>query len=580
MFTDRQLDQCFSDIGKTFGGRKEDYFAVLYLAQRFDLSKEEASKWVTFGGFDYGVDAYYMDNNFQNLFLYQFKWSVSTSQLVHSIDRIIDEGLDAIVGNNPPETQRNPLINRLRADIRERQGQIKRVFLCFVSRGKLPPRGSNAALDSRLEDLERSTSKLKAFFSDGLEIFVRLNDDAAPPPHFSFPIRWSTQVVENLKDGETLNVSFVSLIDFARMYQKMNLRLFQKNIRAGLSEDTVPNRALKKAFQEIASGKSDPKTFVFKHNGITLEAAHLLQADGNAQVVEPRILNGAQTIVTLHRLVFPEKGEPPTPEEMARLEEIRVLAKVLYSCDERLVTDVAIANNKQNPVKPWNLRASDRYQIDLEQRFKETLHLKYDRLENAHKAKGESDWEDEGFKFGRLIEIQKLGLTLAACGGELDKMSRMPEVWEYEESYRSLFNSKFIEDSYDLRRIVVAYNIQFCLAALVQEIAARGERKYGFIVRGRNLVWALIIQAILNDPDLDAILEDYGEEVGAGQAFRTKMKSLATTKLVPILKSAVGLPAFRDQIKEERFSFLRTNAFFRVCRDQGSNSWGWAFKRI
>ena len=98
-------------------------------------------------------------------------------------------------------------------------------------------------------------------------------------------------------------------------------------------------------------------------------------------------------------------------------------------------------------------------------------------------------------------------------------------------------------------------------------------------MRGRNLVWALIIQAILNDPDLDDILQEYGEGVGAGQDFKEKMKRLATARLVPILRSAISLPVFRDHIRDERFSFLRTNAFFRVCRDQGGEQFGWAFKR-
>jgi hypothetical protein len=55
MFNERLLTQCFSDHQKKFGGLKEDYFAVLYLAKRFGLSQEEALKWVTFGGFDYGI---------------------------------------------------------------------------------------------------------------------------------------------------------------------------------------------------------------------------------------------------------------------------------------------------------------------------------------------------------------------------------------------------------------------------------------------------------------------------------------------------------------------------------------------
>ena len=133
MFTQRQLDQCFSDQGAQFRGRKEDYFAVLYLAQRFSIKGKEAAKSVTFGGFDYGIDAYYLDNNFQNLYLYQFKWPSSVIQMAHSVHRLIDKGLDAVVGSDPAETNRNEIIDRLRADIRERQAQIKRVFIYFIS---------------------------------------------------------------------------------------------------------------------------------------------------------------------------------------------------------------------------------------------------------------------------------------------------------------------------------------------------------------------------------------------------------------------------------------------------------------
>ncbi|MFI5020334.1 MAG: hypothetical protein ACHQRJ_01595 [Alphaproteobacteria bacterium] len=149
-FNDRQLGQCYSDLHGRFGGRKEDYFGVLYLSRRFDLGQEESARWCTFGNFDYGVDAYFIDDKGRNLFLYQFKWSNSVSQMTASIDRLTDDGLNAIFGNAFIESERNEIINRLRADIRERIGTIERVFIYFISKGHLPERGNNPALDSRL----------------------------------------------------------------------------------------------------------------------------------------------------------------------------------------------------------------------------------------------------------------------------------------------------------------------------------------------------------------------------------------------------------------------------------------------
>ncbi len=203
MFTDRQLNQCFSDYSKKFGGRKEDYFAVLHLAQRFALPQEEALKWVTFGGFDYGIDAYYLDEKARNLYLYQFKWSDSILQMAQSIDRLTDKGLDVIFANEPADLGRNDIINRLRADVRERQAEIKRVFLYFVSKGKLPSRGSNSSIDSRLEDLERSTNKIKKFFGDDVEVIIRINDDATPPPQFRFPLKLSGEGIHHLQAGQS-----------------------------------------------------------------------------------------------------------------------------------------------------------------------------------------------------------------------------------------------------------------------------------------------------------------------------------------------------------------------------------------
>ncbi len=582
MFNERQLNQCYSDHREKYRGLKEDYFAVLYLANRFSIPQKEAVRWVTFGGFDYGIDAYYLDDNSGNLFLYQFKWSNSVLQMAQSIDRIVDKGIDAIFGNEPIETNRNDIINRLRADVRERQSRIGRVFLYFISKGTLPSRGSNAALDGRLEDLERASTKIRHFFKGEVEILLRVNDDATPPPQFRFPLTWSGSSTHQLKSGETVSTGFISLLELARMYERMNLRFLQKNIRAGLIKDTSPNRALRKAFEDIARGNADPEAFVFRHNGVSVEASHFVEMNGAAEIVEPRVLNGAQTIVTLHRFLHPEgKGrEPLNADEIARLSKVRVLAKVLFGCNEQFVTDVTIANNKQNPVKPWNLRASDRYQIDLEQRFKDGVHLLYDRLENAYASRGEADWEEEGILPGKVIEIERLGLALTAASGEIDKMSRMPEVWEQEATYRQIFRPRFVEEDYDLRRIVLAYKVQYFLHFLVREIASRGETKYGFITRGRNLVWGLTIQGLLNDPKLNELLEDFGENLTASFDFKERLTKIVVAKLVPILSSAISLPTYRDAIKAEKYSFLKSNAFFNICRNLGADKFDWTTKRL
>jgi hypothetical protein len=584
MYNDEVLSQCFSDLEERFGGRKEDYFSVLYLADRFDLKREVAAHWCTFGGHDYGVDAYYIDPKARNLFLYQFKWSDSVLQMTKSIDRLVDKGLSAIFGNSTIETERNDIINRLRADIQERIADIDRVFIYFISKKLLPDRSENASLDSRLEELERATHIIREFFDRDVEIVVRVNDDAKPPPRLRFPITWDGTLSAELPTGETLEIGFVSPLEFADIYKKMGLRLLQKNIRAGLTSKTAPNRSLREAFLDIADGRSDPRTFVFRHNGISLEVSHLVNSDGITEVVEPRILNGAQTIATLARLLYPDKGTSLTEEKRARIAKARVVGKVIRKCSESFVTEVTISNNKQNPVQPWNLRACDRLQIDLEQRFKESVGLHYDRLQNSFAAKGQEEWEEEGIKPGKVIEIRKLAMTLAASQGEIDRLSRMPDVFEQETLYKDTFQQRYVDEDFDLRAVVLAYKVQYCLRMLVEEIAAQGTRQFAFISRARtvvrNLVWALAIQALLNDPNYIELLEDYGTDLRAGDDFKERLRKVARGKLAPILSNSIKSPSYAKQLADEKYSFLKTNGFYRMCMSVGFEKFRWSRKRL
>ena len=76
----QRLDTLYSEHKASYGGRREESFALLYLTRRFGVTVEEVAHQVAFGGNDYGVDAYYLDRRARNLYLYQFKWTEDYSQ--------------------------------------------------------------------------------------------------------------------------------------------------------------------------------------------------------------------------------------------------------------------------------------------------------------------------------------------------------------------------------------------------------------------------------------------------------------------------------------------------------------------
>jgi hypothetical protein len=59
------------------------------------------------------------------------------------------------------------------------------------------------------------------------------------------------------------------------------------------------------------------------------------------------------------------------------------LCKIISRAKDDFVTRVTINNNRQNPVEPWNLRANDTIQLELQDKFADELKLYYERQENA-----------------------------------------------------------------------------------------------------------------------------------------------------------------------------------------------------
>jgi hypothetical protein len=66
----------------------------------------------------------------------------------------------------------------------------------------------------------------------------------------------------------------------------------------------------------------------------------------------------------------------------------------------------------------------------------------------------------------------------------------------------------------DSRKIVLCYKVQFRLRRLVNDIVDKGANKYAYVQRARNLLWALLCQAILNDAKLQERADDFGRGLG------------------------------------------------------------------
>jgi hypothetical protein len=372
-----------------------------------------------------------------------------------------------------------------------------------------------------------------------------------------------------------MHVVFLPIMQIYRMYREMGPRFFERNIRAGLSADRPPNRAIRQSLQKMVLKAQDPSDiFAFNHNGITLAAENLQFNDDKTEAVvtEPRLLNGAQTVTSLHKFITDNEGNSAIKDNKA-LEDISVMAKIICGASNEFIINVTVCNNRQNPVDPWNLRASDPIQLELQDKFIEDLRIYYERQEEAFQGLSDEDLADMGVEQYKAIQIKPLAQTFLGVQGEIDKMSRMPDVFESETLYKNTFRESYLRS--DAREILLAYKIRFRLSRIVWDIVEKGTNKYSYLGHARNLVWALLIQGILNDPNLSTLGERFGTDLSMESDFTEYLKTLASTRIRFVVSKAIDDARYHEMIDSEKYSFLRTKAIYDRCLDAAYSKYRW-----
>jgi hypothetical protein len=585
--TDQTIDQSFSDLKKTCGGVRNDYFALVYMEREFGLDREQAITQVAFGGNDYGVDGFHFDHDRRNLYIFQFKYSESHAQFKESFHRLIDAGMERIFGAKTQDQQRNQLLQQLKACLTENEAIIERVCFHFVFIGDPSEAERSQVLDKLREDLENKKYLIDQRFGRPVTVVIEFRSartrKVASSSHLrkthTYPVQLEETVVRPGPNGETMTLGFVPLVSIYDMYREIGERFFERNIRAALPEEKAVNRSISQSFKRIVlEAKDDPSVFAFNHNGVSLFAEALNRMDGNYKITEPRLLNGAQTVTTLARFIKANEGNKALEDQRERLGAIRVMCRIITDAEPEFITTVTINNNRQNPVEPWNLHANDMIQLELQDKFLDELQIYYERQEEAFVNLSDDDLEDLGIREYKAIELPRLARTFLVSDGEIDKLARFREVFEDDRIYDQVFNPNRLKA--DARKIVLCYKVQFRVGRLVNDIVDKGANKYAYVHRARNLLWAILCQAILNDPKLEQRAQEFGSGLSLEAQFTDWLSTFATTRCRFIVADVVADKLYADKVAEGNFSFLRTNAAYKRCMDIAYKRWRWVQKHL
>jgi hypothetical protein len=587
LISDHDVDQVFSELKKKHGGARKDYFGLLYLEQEFGLARAVAANHIAFGGNDLGVDGFHVDPARRNLYLYQFKFSASFNQFKPTFQKLIEGGIERVFSGGRIDPSAGPMLRQLRSALVENQAVIDRVCVHFVFAGDPEEADRSQVLGKLREDLENKKYLIDQFFGREVTLVIEFRSGRTKKTGafshvtktHSYPLDLTQTISMVGPENELLTVGFAPIMQFYAMYKEMGSRFFDRNIRGALPENEVVNRSLSRAFKRIVTEDKDvPSVFPFNHNGMALSAEAMERDDGHLTIVEPRILNGVQTLITLDRFLSASGDDRPSQKVSRKLDQIKVLCKVVTRAQPDFVTTVTVNNNRQNPVEPWNLRANDQIQLELQDKFREQMGIYYERQEHSFSGLSGEDLEELGIKDPKAIQLVPLAKTFLVSDGDIDKLQRLRQVFDDDKLYSQVFSPGRLR--IDGRHILLCYKVQFRLRKLVNDIVEKGVNRYFYISRARNLLWALLCQGILNDSELESRTQKFGTSLSIEANFTEWLSYMATNRCRFLIRDILEQKPYQEKAAEGNFSFLRTNAFYDRCMALAYKNWKWGAKRL
>lgn len=365
----------------------------LFLMVRFGIQDfKERDKYITEGGYDGGIDAYYTDTLNKIVYIIQSKYRTTEDNFENkeiAIDEIIKMDIGRVLRGETKDELGNDYngkikgFQRIYSELPE-QGlyQRKVIFLCNLSSYR--DEQIKRLIDNfefEVFDHKKTYEKLvfpllisTYFDPESLDISINLDNKEAP--------HLKQKITTKLGKFDII-VVFVPTYEIAKVMSKYKNALLVYNPRNYLSlEKNDVNKEIKKSILEFDTGE-----FAIFNNGITVfaDAAGVntssgRQDIGTVTIRKPQIINGGQTAFTLSKLI-----DDGTLKE--KFDHKEVMLKIITPSytkesandDIEIITNISKSTNKQSRIEEADMRANDSLQIELQKILFTNYGLFYER---------------------------------------------------------------------------------------------------------------------------------------------------------------------------------------------------------
>lgn len=246
------------------------------------------------------------------------------------------------------------------------------------------------------------------------------------------------------ENGFVMNMSIKDYYNLITQDNEIIDILFEGNIRDFEGQTVEVNKNIKNTLEEVYDAD-----FWWLNNGITMIVdSYTPLPNDSAKVVNPIIVNGLQTSYTIFNYF---------KENIDKLEnEDRNILLKIVNTDSINISDMIISStNRQNAVKPAQLKATDPIQKDIEQLLLKNG-IYYERRKNYYK--------NRGIDKHKIVTLENLAQYLESiyygnCSGARNNPTTLLKS---EKLYNKLFNNSINPNIYTITSEVALKTLE-CL---------------------------------------------------------------------------------------------------------------------
>jgi hypothetical protein len=395
-------------------------FVAWYLRNIHNLDTFEAKACITDGPGDKQIDAVYVDDQTQTVYILQGKFYQGT---------IDAEPLREVIASWVQIKDLTKLQESANDKLKQKINEISQALeddyeVCFelITTANLTD-AAKADLDAFQKELSESET---------LSANLILIDDETIQARYDEALNKNRPYINyefNLEPGKFMDMSIdatravIAAIPLRECIKIPGIKdgtLFRKNVRQSLGLSNKVNKGIARTL------RNNPEEFFFLHNGVTAICSSI-KIDGNTMAVkELNVVNGCQSLNTIYSC----------SESVRKATDAYIMFRFYEISDPERADNISTCTNSQSAVKARDLRSNDKYVLAMQKAYEQFYTDGYfitKRGEEADPAK---------YNTAHVVDLTSLGKQLIAWHSQRPTIS-YSESRIFDKYFEQLFHRQY-----------------------------------------------------------------------------------------------------------------------------------------